>query len=118
MARNSLNDVEKLVESPPHGPGRGDDDNAEQTKSSNARGLLLLADNGEAPGQVIMDPEGTMDEGREKQATAGPTMDKIESFVAISGAQKERKHRVFGRKEEDDRQLSQGDEAGAVRVVE
>jgi len=117
-SKNSLNDVEKLVESRPHGPSRRDHDHTEQTESSDTRCLFLLPNDREPPGQVILDPEGAMNKSRERQPTAGPTMDKIESFVTVPRAQEEGKEGVFGGKEEDDRELSQGDEACAVRVVE
>lgn len=115
---NSLDDVEKLVESLPHGSSRRDHNHTQETERSDTRRLLLLPDDREAPGQVISNPEGTMDESREKQPTASPTMDKVESFVTVPRAQEERQQRVFGGKEEDDGELSQGDEACAVRVVE
>ena len=118
LDENSLNEVEKLVKGLPDGSGRCDDNDTQQAEGSDTRGLLLLPDDGEPPGQVIPDPERAMDEGGEKQATARPTVDKVESFVPVAGAQEEREEGVFGGKEEDDGKLGQGDEASAVGVVE
>ena len=75
--RCSLSDIEELIESLPHRPGRSDHNNTQQTKGSDTGSLLLLPDDRETPDQVITDPEGAMDEGSEKQPTASPTVDKV-----------------------------------------